>query len=60
MQDMLVGRQNDLPPLLITWGDRGPGLVAIVYYHVTYLFINNNCSHVVIISVHDSMLIAEF
>ena len=45
--------------VLTTWGDRGPGLVAVVYYHATYLFVYN-CSHVVIMSVHDSVLIADF
>ena len=33
--------QTDLPPLLTTWEDRGLSLVAIVYYHATYLFIYN-------------------
>ena len=48
-----------MPPLLTTWGDRGPGLVAVVYNHATYLFVYN-FSHVVIMSIHDSMLIADF
>ena len=48
-----------MPPLLITRGDRGPGLKAVVYYHVTSLFVYN-FSHVVIMSVHDTMLIADF
>ena len=48
-----------MPPLLITRGDSGPGLVAVVYYHVTSLFVKKN-SHVVIMSVHDTMLIADF
>ena len=38
---------------------RGPGLVAVVYYHTTYLFIYN-FSNVVIMSVYDSELIAVF
>ena len=46
-------------PLLITWGDRGPGLVAVVYHLVTYLVVKKNY-HFVIMSVHDSMLIAAF
>ena len=45
-----------MPPLLTTWGDRGPGLVPVVYYHATYLFVYN-FSHVVIMSGHDCMLI---
>ena len=48
-----------MPPFLITWGDRGPGLMAVVYYLVTYLVVYN-FSHVVIMTVHDSMLIADF
>ena len=31
--------QTNLLPLLTTWGERGPGLVAVVYYHATYLFV---------------------
>ena len=31
----------DLPSLLTTWGDRGPSLVAVVYYHAIYLFVYN-------------------
>ena len=48
----------DLPRLLPTWGDRGPGLVATVYYHATYLFVYKFFSYVVIMSVHDSVQIA--
>ena len=48
----LLRGQTDLPPLLTTWEDRGPGLVAVVYYHAIYLFAYN-CSYVVIMSVSD-------
>ena len=44
--------------LQTTWGDRGLGLVVVVYYHTTYLFIYI-CSYVVIMSVHDSALIKK-
>ena len=53
----LLRGQTDLPPLLTTCGDRGPGLVAVVYNHAIYLFVYN-ISYVVIMSVYDSMLIA--
>ena len=33
--------------------------MAVVYYHAKYLFVYD-FSHVVIMSVHDSMLIADF
>ena len=33
--------------------------MAVVYNHATYLFVYN-CSHVVIMSVHDYVLIADF
>ena len=49
----------DLPLLLITWGERCPSLVAVVYYHATYLFVYH-CSDIVIMSVHDSLPIADF
>ena len=39
-------------------GRKGPGLVAVVYYHATYLFVYNFCN--VIMLVHDSVLIADF
>ena len=47
-----------LQPLLTTWGDRGPCLVAVVYYYATYLFVYI-FSHIVIMSVQDSVLIAD-
>ena len=47
-----------MPPLLTTWGDRGPGLVAVVYNHATYLYVYHFV-HVVIMPIHDSMLIAD-
>ena len=53
------GGQTDLPPLLTTWGDSGPGLVAIVYYYATYLFVLK-MSYVVIMSVHVYQLIVYF
>jgi len=46
-----------LPPLLTTWGDKGPGLVAVAYNHAIYLFVFYFV-HVVIMSVHDSMPVA--
>ena len=48
-----------MPPLLTTWGDRGPGLVAVIYYHATYLLLYN-FSYVVIMLVYDSALITDF
>ena len=56
---MGVCRTTDLPPLLTTWGDRGPSLMAVGYYHATYLFVYK-FSYVVIMLVHDSVLIADF
>ena len=44
-----------MPPLLTTWGDRGPGLVAVIYYHATYQFLYN-FSYVVIMLVYDSAI----
>ena len=58
MPELKSGGETYMPPLLTTWGDMGPGLVAVVYYHATYLFVYN-CSHVVIMSVHDYVLIAD-
>ena len=29
----------NLPPLQTTLGDRGPSVVAVVYYHAIYLFV---------------------
>ena len=49
----------NLPPLLTKWGYRVPSLVAVVYYHETYLFVYN-FSYVVIMSVHVSVQIADF
>ena len=46
-------------PLLTTWEDRGPGLVAVVYCHATYLFIYK-LSYVVIMSVHNPALKTVF
>ena len=53
-----MGGQTDVPLLLTTWRDRGLRLVAVVYYHVTYLF-TYTFSYVGIMSVHDSVLITE-
>ena len=55
----VVGRSNRFAAPSDNMGDRGPGLVAVVYCHATYLFVYN-FSHVVIMSVHDSVLIADF
>ena len=40
IKNCIVGRSGGFapPPPLTTWGDRSPSLVAVVYYHATYLF----------------------
>ena len=51
--------KTNLTPLLTTWGDRGPSLVAVIYYHATYLFLYN-FSYVAIMSFYDSAPITDF
>ena len=55
----LVGRSDRFAVPSDNMGRQGPSLVAIVYYHATYLFVYN-FSHVVIMSDHDSVLITDF
>ena len=48
-----------MPPLLTTWGDRGPCLFAVIYYHATYQFLYN-FSYVAIMLVYDFAPITDF
>ena len=48
-----------MTPLLTTWGDRGPSLVAVIHYHATYLFLYI-LSYVAIMSFYDSAPITDF
>ena len=54
-----VGRSDRFVAPSDNMGRQGLGLVAVVYYHATYLFLYN-FSNVAIMSVHNFVLIADF